>query len=46
MHGGLSPELTDIKQITALPRPTDVPDQGKILFNLLPFIYFVIYYFQ
>jgi len=28
MHGGLSPELTDFKQIMALPRPTDVPDQG------------------
>lgn len=31
MHGGLSPELSDIKQIIALPRPTDVPDQGIIL---------------
>jgi len=31
MHGGLSPELSDIKQIIALPRPTDVPDQGMLL---------------
>jgi len=28
---GLSPELSDIKQIIALPRPTDVPDQGMLL---------------
>jgi len=28
MHGGLSPELTNMEQITRLVRPTDVPDTG------------------
>ncbi len=43
MHGGLSPELSDIKQITALPRPTDVPDQGKGINLLNITIYFNIF---
>jgi len=30
MHGGLSPEINDFKQISKLVRPTDVPDQGLI----------------
>merc|ERR1711933_172863 len=34
MHGGLSPELTDLDQIRQLPRPISVPDSG-ILCDLL-----------
>jgi serine/threonine-protein phosphatase PP1 catalytic subunit len=30
MHGGLSPELIDYKQINDLPRPTDIPDKGLL----------------
>ena len=30
MHGGLSPDLIDIKQINAIPRPTDIPDNGLL----------------
>lgn len=30
MHGGLSPDLTDLDQIRNLPRPTDVPDSGLL----------------
>lgn len=30
MHGGLSPDLTDLKQISELERPLDVPDHGLI----------------
>ncbi|XP_059297661.1 serine/threonine-protein phosphatase PP1 isozyme 1 isoform X2 [Lycium barbarum] len=30
MHGGLSPELTNLDQIRNLPRPTDVPDSGLL----------------
>ncbi|CAE8666985.1 unnamed protein product, partial [Polarella glacialis] len=30
MHGGLSPEISDFKQIRNLVRPTDVPDTGLI----------------
>ena len=29
VHGGLSPELLRLDQIFDVPRPTDVPDQGK-----------------
>lgn len=29
MHGGLSPELTNMEQIRRIIRPTDVPDTGK-----------------
>ena len=29
MHGGLSPDLRNVNQIIDLPRPTDIPDQGK-----------------
>jgi len=29
-HGGLSPELTQMKQIIDLPRPTDIPDDGLL----------------
>ena len=32
MHGGLSPELTNMEQIRRIIRPTDVPDTGKNLF--------------
>ncbi|XP_022314315.2 serine/threonine-protein phosphatase alpha-2 isoform-like [Crassostrea virginica] len=30
MHGGLSPDLMDLKQISELERPLDVPDHGLI----------------
>jgi serine/threonine-protein phosphatase PP1 catalytic subunit len=30
MHGGLSPSLEDMGQIKALPRPTDIPDEGLL----------------
>ncbi|XAR60658.1 Phosphoprotein phosphatase [Bertholletia excelsa] len=30
MHGGLSPDLTNLDQIRSLPRPTDVPDSGLL----------------
>ncbi|KAJ8559512.1 hypothetical protein K7X08_003570 [Anisodus acutangulus] len=30
MHGGLSPNLTDLDLIRNLPRPTDVPDSGLL----------------
>lgn len=30
MHGGLSPELTSLEQITKIYRPTDVPDSGLL----------------
>jgi len=29
-HGGLSPELTDLPQITDIVRPTDIPDTGLL----------------
>merc|ERR1712061_107206 len=34
MHGGLSPELSDVTQIRRIVRPTDVPDVG-IMCDLL-----------
>ena len=34
MHGGLSPELTELQQIAKIKRPTDVPDIG-IMCDLL-----------
>ena len=33
MHGGLSKELENYEQIKKIARPTDVPDQGKIIFK-------------
>jgi len=30
MHGGLSPELESLAQIAALPRPTEVPEDGLL----------------
>ena len=30
MHGGLSPDLTDLDQIRKVQRPTDVPDNGLL----------------
>lgn len=30
MHGGISPDLTNLDQIRTLPRPTDVPDSGLL----------------
>lgn len=30
MHGGLSPELHNLSQISSLPRPTEVPDTGLL----------------
>ena len=34
MHGGISPEMINLSQITNIPRPVEVPDQG-ILCDLL-----------
>ena len=30
MHGGLSPELSNLQQIADIPRPCDVPDRGLL----------------
>ena len=30
MHGGLSPELHNLSQISSLPRPTEVPESGLL----------------
>ncbi|KAJ4448800.1 hypothetical protein ANN_00191, partial [Periplaneta americana] len=30
IHGGLSPQLTDLNQIRSIPRPIDVPDSGLV----------------
>ena len=30
MHGGISPELTNMDQIHRIMRPNDVPDQGLV----------------
>ena len=30
MHWGISPELTKIKKILSLNRPTDIPSQGML----------------
>ncbi|ONK61192.1 uncharacterized protein A4U43_C08F27170 [Asparagus officinalis] len=36
MHGGLSPNLSNLDQIKSLPRPTDVPDTGLLCDLLWP----------
>lgn len=30
VHGGISPQLTDLKQINKIHRPTDIPDDGLL----------------
>ncbi|KAK4286542.1 hypothetical protein QN277_003084 [Acacia crassicarpa] len=30
MHGGISPELTNLDQIQSLPRPTEIPESGLL----------------
>lgn len=35
MHGGLSPDLKTTNQICELPRPTEIPDKGMLLYNKL-----------
>ncbi len=34
MHGGLSPKLNSLEEIASILRPTDVPDEGRGVFNL------------
>ena len=34
MHGGLSPDLKTIQNISEISRPTDIPDTG-LLYDLL-----------
>jgi hypothetical protein len=31
MHGGLSPDLRNLGQISEIQRPTDIPDSGRKL---------------
>jgi diadenosine tetraphosphatase ApaH/serine/threonine PP2A family protein phosphatase len=38
MHGGLSPELTNMEQIHRIYRPIEVPDSGNPIFYLPTFI--------
>jgi serine/threonine-protein phosphatase PP1 catalytic subunit len=35
VHGGLSPELNTIDQITKLARPTEIPSSGEFIFLLI-----------
>lgn len=46
MHGGLSPELNNLDQLNKVIRPTDIPEQGKLLyyFNYKLKVYYVIYF--
>jgi serine/threonine-protein phosphatase PP1 catalytic subunit len=46
MHGGLSPELNTLDQLNKVIRPTDIPEQGKIISsNIKKFkVYYVIYF--
>ncbi|CDO93308.1 unnamed protein product [Kluyveromyces dobzhanskii CBS 2104] len=30
VHGGISPQLTNLKQVTKIQRPTDIPDDGLL----------------
>lgn len=30
MHGGLSPHLNNLEQISAIPRPIEIPDEGLL----------------
>jgi len=32
VHGGLSPDLTSLDQLTKLTRPTDIPNNGTSIF--------------
>jgi serine/threonine-protein phosphatase PP1 catalytic subunit len=32
MHGGLSPDLVNVGQITDLGRPSDIPDSGNKIY--------------
>jgi len=34
MHGGLSPELTNLEQVHHIMRPLEVPDQGEIIIKI------------
>lgn len=40
MHGGLSPELTNLDQIHRIMRPIEVPDTGLILSQKIKFYLF------